>query len=114
MIKYGRCLPDIATDFMFLGIMGRFGLSTGILVLMLYIWTGKLIAKQAAETKDQFQKLLCVGTLMIFALSAFFNISTSIVGIMHTSYLPFMSYSRFGMLSFCIMFGFLLVKPEKK
>ena len=107
-------LPVIATDFMFSGIMGRFGLCTGILVLMLFIWTGKLIAKQAAETNDQFQKLLCVGTLMIFALSAFFNISTSIGGIMHTSYLPFMSFSRSGMIAFCIMFGFLLAKPEKK
>jgi cell division protein FtsW (lipid II flippase) len=107
-------IPDIATDFMFSGIMGRFGLCTGVLVLMLFIWTGKLILNQAAGTKDRFQKLLCIGALMVFALSVFFNVSTSIGGFMHSSYLPFMSFSRSGMLSFCILFGFLLSKPEQK
>lgn len=113
-IKAIGSLPDLATDFMFSGIMGRFGLCTGILILGLLIWAGKLIMKQAAGSKDQFQKLLCVGTLTVFALSAFFNISTSIGGIMVSSYLPFMSFSRSGIIAFCIMFGFLLAKPEKK
>ena len=106
-------LPDIHTDFMFAGIVGKMGLLMGGLVLLLYIWASASILKTTYNA-SQFRKLLGFGVLAVFCLSFLGNIDTSIGGIQHASYLPFMSCSWNALLSFCIMFGFLLSKPAQK
>ena len=106
-------LPDVPTDFMFAGIVGKMGYLMGALVLMLYIWASISIHR-TTQNASQFRKLLGAGVLTVFILGFFGNVDTSIGGLQHASYLPFMSCSWNALLSFCIMFGFLLAKPEKK
>ena len=106
-------LPDVPTDFMFAGIVGKMGYLMGALVLMLYIWASTSIYR-TTQNASQFRKLLGAGVLTVFILGFLGNIDTSIGGLQHASYLPFMSCGRNALLSFCIMFGFLLAKPEKK
>ena len=106
-------LPDVPTDFMFAGIVGKMGYLMGALVLMLYMWASISIHR-TTQNASQFRKLLGAGVITVFILGFFGNVDTSIGGLQHASYLPFMSCSWNALLSFCIMFGFLLAKPEKK
>lgn len=106
-------LPDVPTDFMFAGIVGKMGYLMGALVLMLYIWASISIHR-TTQNASQFRKLLGAGVITVFILGFFGNIDTSIGGLQHASYLPFMSCSWNALLSFCLMFGFVLAKPEKK
>jgi cell division protein FtsW (lipid II flippase) len=106
-------LPEVHTDFIFAGIIGKMGLLMGGLVLLLYVWTSAAILKTTHNT-SQFRKLLGFGVFAVFVLNFFGNIDTSIGGLQHASYLPFMSCRWNALLSFCLMFGFLLAKPEKK
>ena len=106
-------LPDVPTDFMFAGIVGKMGYLMGALVLMLYIWASISIHR-TTQNASQFRKLLGAGVLTVFILGFFGNMDTSIGGLQYASYLPFMSCSWNALLSFCIMFGLLLAKPEKK
>ena len=100
-------LPDVPTDFMFAGIVGKMGYLMGALVLMLYIWASTSIYR-TTQNASQFRKLLGAGVLTVFIFGFFGNMDTSIGGLQHASYLPFMSCSWNALLSFCIMFGFLL------
>ena len=104
-------LPDVHTDLMFAGIVAKMGLLVGGLVIALYLWAAVLIAKKSEDT-TQFRKLMNNGILAVFILGMFGNITTSIGGLQYASYLPFMSCSWNALLSFCIMFGFILSKPE--
>ena len=107
-------LPDVHTDLMFAGIVAKMGLLMGVLVLLLYIWTTALIIKKTEHTST-FNKLMSYGVLTVFVLGYFGNMTTSIGGLQYASYLPFMSCSWNALLSFCIMFGFLLAtKVETK
>ena len=106
-------LPEVHTDFMFAGIIGKMGLLMGGLVLLLYVWVSAAILKTTHNT-SQFRKLLGFGVFSVFVLNFFGNIDTSIGGLQHASYLPFMSCTWNELLAFCIMFGFMLGKPEQK
>jgi rod shape determining protein RodA len=106
-------LPEVHTDFIFAGIIGKMGLLMGGLVLLLYVWTSAAILKTTHNT-SQFRKLLGAGVLTVFILGFFGNMDTSIGGLQYASYLPFMSCRWNALLSFCLMFGFVLAKPERK
>ena len=106
-------LPDVHTDFMFVGIVGKMGYLMGALVLILYVWASAAILKTTHNT-SQFRKLLGFGVFAVFILNFFGNIDASIGGLQHASYLPFMSCTWNELLAFCIMFGFLLSKEQKK
>ena len=107
-------LPEVHTDFMFAGIIGKMGLLMGGLVLLLYVWTSAAILKTTHNT-SQFRKLFGFGVFTVFVLNFFGNIDTSIGGLQHASYLPFMSCTWNELIAFCIMFGFLLAsKVETK
>lgn len=106
-------LPEVHTDFMFAGIIGKMGLLMGGLVLLLYVWASAAILKTTHNT-SQFRKLLGFGVFAVFILNFLGNIDTSIGGLQHASYLPFMSCTWNELLAFSIMFGLLLSKPEQK
>ena len=106
-------LPEVHTDFMFAGIVGKMGYLMGVLVLLLYVWTSTCIIK-TTHNASRFRRLLGFGVFAVFVLNFFGNIDTSIGGLQHASYLPFMSCTWNELLAFCIMFGFLLSKPEQK
>ena len=80
---------------------------------MLYIWASISIHR-TTQNASQFRKLLGAGVLTVFILGFFGNVDTSIGRLQQARYPPFMSCSWNALLSFCIMFGFLLAKPEKK
>ena len=103
-------IPDVHTDFMFAGVVAKFGVLAGVLLLLLYTWTTLLMMKKLDNT-SLFYKLMCGGVLVLFMMG---NISTSLGGLQFASYLPFMSYSGSMLLVFCMLFGFVLAKPEKE
>lgn len=106
-------LPDTASSFMYAGILGRFGICAGLLLLMLYYWVGKQIAQQAREAQRPFYKLLNSGVLIVFCVCILAHVSASIGGLRFDAYLPFVSLARMELLAFCIMFGLVLSKQNK-
>ena len=108
-----KALPESVSDYMFTGMVAKFGILMGLLILTLYGFIAKGLANIIRNTKDQFNKMLSIGTLWLFAI---YTIVALIVafGILATAaYWPFINYGGTMLFAWCILFGFVLAANRK-
>lgn len=101
-------LPESSTDFMFTGIVAKFGILMGLLVLALYGFMVKGLTRIIHTTKDKFKELLATGTLGLLMLYVVSSVFTAFGILAHSSILPFVSLSGLGFLTWSVLFGFVL------
>ncbi len=102
-------LPDSHTDFVFATIAEDVGAILAIGVLLIYFLIITRVLSRMTIIKDKFTMIAVGGIISIFAGQIFVNISTNL-SIMPPKgmTLPFISYGGSSLVSFCILFGFLL------
>jgi len=114
LVRFNR-LPESHNDFIFSVIGARAGFLGGLGVLALYVtWlTGALLV--AANCKDPFGRLLCVGLFGFIAAQVVINIGMNIgllpvIGIT----LPFLSYGGSSMITVWLMTGLIVNVAMRK
>lgn len=108
-------LPESATDFMFAGIVAKFGILMGLLILALYGFIVKGLARIIRTTKDKFNELLATGTLGLLVFGVVMSVSAALGIWIRPTGLPFVSFMTIPLLAWCVLFGFVLsiTKEEK-
>ena len=101
-------LPFVTTDFMVTGIIAKFGFLIGAFVLFLYGLITRGLIKAIRTTSDKFFKMLSVGTLALFAIYAIAAISVAFGLITTSACLPFISFGGTMLVTWCVLFGFVL------
>ena len=109
-LRWLSALPESSIDFMFTGIIAKFGILVGLLVLALYGFVTSELTRIIHTTKDKFKELLATGTLgllLIYVISAVF---TAFGILAHSTVLPFVSFMTMPLLAWSVLFGFVLAK----
>jgi cell division protein FtsW (lipid II flippase) len=108
-------LPERHNDFIFSVIAARFGFAGGVAVLLVYaLWlVGALLT--AANCKDPFGRLLCVGLAGFIAAQVVINVGMNVgllpvIGIT----LPFLSYGGSSMITVWLMTGLIVNVAMRK
>lgn len=101
-------IPDSVTDFAFTGMIAKFGILMGLLILVLYGCVAKGLADTIRNTKDKFNKMLSTGTLGIFAIYTIMALAAAFGLQPAATYWPFIGYGGTSLLSWCVLFGFVL------
>lgn len=108
IVKFNR-LPERHNDMIFAVIMNRFGLTGGVIVLLLYVvwFIGAYIT--AAMCRDAFGRLVVVGFAAFILAQTLVNVGMTIgmlpiIGLT----LPFVSYGGSSMLTVWVMTGLIL------
>ena len=108
-------LPERHNDFIFSVIAARFGFAGGVAVLLVYaLWlVGAILT--AANCKDPFGRLLCVGLAGFIAAQVVINIGMNVgllpvIGIT----LPFLSYGGSSMITVWLMTGLIVNVAMRK
>ncbi|MEK7115127.1 MAG: FtsW/RodA/SpoVE family cell cycle protein [Patescibacteria group bacterium] len=99
-------LPEPATDFIFASFIEEWGLSGGFLLLGIFGLLIFRIIKAGLLCENNFGKLVCLGTIVVFMLHFMFNIGSNIgllpvIGLP----LPFFSYGGSSLLTNAILIG---------
>ena len=86
-------LPESHTDFIFPIIVEEFGVITGVIIILLYMFLTYLIFKVATNTYDLSKSIICYGIGIYFMLHIFVNLG-GVLGIIPLTGvpLPFLSY----------------------
>ena len=98
---------------MFSGILAKFGMLIGLLVLALYGFVAKGLTRIIHDTKDTFNTFMATGTLGLLVLYVFTSVTTAFGFLIVPSVLPFVGYAPFGILVWCALFGFVLANNER-
>lgn len=106
-------LPSVASDFMFTGIIAKFGLLMGALVLALYGFVARRLLRITRTTKDQFTKILSGGALGAFAIYVIMALFVAFEMLPTAAYWPFIGFCGTMLLSWCILFGFVFATNRK-
>ena len=112
-LRWLSALPESSMDFVFVGILAKFGILMGLLVFALYGCVAKGLIGIARTTKDKFKEILATGTLGLLAIYVFVTLATAFGLLVVSSYLPFVGFTTFQLLAWCALFGFVLAKGEK-
>ena len=102
-----------AADFAFAGILAKFGILFGIMVVALYGIITKTLLNIIKKSEDLFNKNMSICTCIIFVLMALFGILYSFGFVYVSSGLPFISFATTQLLSWCILFGFVIATNKK-
>ena len=112
-LRWLSALPESSTDFMFTGIVAKFGILMGLLVLALYGFMVKGLARIIHTTKDKFNELLATGTLGLLLIYVVSSVFTAFGILAHSSVLPFVSFMTTQFLAWSVLFGFALSSNKK-
>lgn len=113
-LRWLSALPESSTDFVFTGILAKFGILMGLLVLALYACVAKGLISIAKTTKDKFKEILASGTLGLLAIYVIIAVTTAFGIFVASAYLPFVGYANMALLTWCALFGFVLAKDKSK
>ena len=109
-LRWLSALPESSTDFMFTGIVAKFGILMGLLVLALYGLMFKGLTRIITTTKDKFKELLATGTLGLVLIYMVSSMFTAFGILAHSSVLPFVSFMTTQLLAWAVLFGFVLAR----
>lgn len=112
-LRFLSILPESSIDFMFSGIVAKFGILMGLLVLALYGFMVKGLARIIHTTKDKFNELLATGTLGLLLIYVVSSVFTAFGILAHSSVLPFVSFMAMPLLAWSVLFGFALSSNKK-
>jgi rod shape determining protein RodA len=102
-------LPSRHTDFIFASIAEEMGLIGVIILIAGYLIIFRRLVKIALSAKDNFGRLLIMGTFILIASHCFINLGMNVGFLPITGIsLPFVSYGGSGMISFLILLGICL------
>jgi cell division protein FtsW (lipid II flippase) len=107
-------LPESVTDYIFTGMIAKFGILMGLLILALYGCVVKGLADTIRNTKDQFDKILSAGTLGLFAIYTIMALAVAFGLLATAAYWPFISFGGNILLTWCILFGFVLAMNKNR
>lgn len=103
-------LPESSMEFIFTGILAKFGILMGLLVLALYGCVAKGLINITKNTKDKFKEILASGTLGLLAIYVIMTVAMAFGILVASAYLPFVGYANMALLAWCALFGFVLAK----
>lgn len=106
-VKQG--LPDAHTDFIFAVIVEDLGALVGCVLLFTLFYVLKRLIVSATKAKDLFVLYTIGGTAALFGVQVCINMMTTL-GLFPPKgmTLPFISYGGSSLLSYCVLFGFVL------
>lgn len=106
-VKQG--LPDAHTDFIFAVIVEDLGALVGCVLLFTLFYVLKRLIVSATKAKDLFVLYAIGGTAALFGVQVCINMMTTL-GLFPPKgmTLPFISYGGSSLLSYCVLFGFIL------
>ena len=106
-VKQG--LPDAHTDFIFAVIVEDLGALVGCVLLFTLFYVLKRLIVSATKAKDLFVLYTIGGTAALFGVQVCINMMTTL-GLFPPKgmTLPFISYGGSSLLSYCVLFGFIL------
>lgn len=107
-LKWLSVLPESSTDFMFTGIVAKFGILMGLLVLALYGLIAKGLTRIIRTTKDKFNELLATGTLALLLIYVVSSVFTAFGILALSSGLPFVGIMTTQLFVWSVLFGFVL------
>lgn len=113
-LRWLSILPESSTDFVFTGILAKFGILMGLLVSVLYACVAKGLINIAKTTKDKFKEILTFGTLGLLAMYVIISVTNTFGVFVASAYLPFISFANMSLLTWCALFGFVLAKVNSK
>ncbi len=93
-------LPEAEGDFVFAAFTEQWGLAGGLFLIFIFMYLIFQILKVGAEADQNFEKFVCLGTLIVLSLQFFLNIGSElgilpVVGITF----PFLSYGGSSLLT---------------
>lgn len=101
------------TDFAFAGILAKFGILFGIMIVALYGIIAKTLLNISNKTKDMLNKNVSICTCIIFGFMTLLGILCSFGFVYMSSHLPFVSLGITKLLFWCILFGFVISANKK-
>lgn len=107
-------LPDSIHDYMLTSMIAKCGILVGLLILALYGCVAKGLTDTIQNTKDQFDKILSVGTLGLFAIYTIMALAVAFGVFAVAAYWPFISFGGAMLWTWCILFGFVLAMNKNK
>lgn len=111
-LRWLAALPESSMDFVFTGILAKFGILMGLLVLALYGCAAKGLISISKTTKDKFKEILANGTLGLLVIYVIMSIANAFGVFVASSYLPFVGYANMTLLAWCALFGFVMAKDK--
>lgn len=106
-------LPGSIHDFALTSMIAKFGILMGLLILALYGCIAKGLTDMIRNTKDQFNKMLSTGALGMFAIYTIMALMVAFGILATAAYWPFIGYGGTMLLTWCILFGFVLAVSRK-
>ena len=106
-------LPGLISDFMFTGIIAKFGILMGLLVLALYGFVFNGLTHMIHNAKDKFSKMLSFSTLWLLAIYVIMAVMVAFGLLSTASYWPFISFGGTTFIIWCMLFGFVLAENKK-
>ena len=94
--------------------IAKCGILVGLLILALYGCVAKGLTDTIQNTKDQFDKILSVGTLGLFAIYTIMALAVAFGVFAVAAYWPFISFGGAMLWTWCILFGFVLAMNKNK
>ena len=107
-------LPDSIHDYMLTSMIAKCGILVGLLILALYGCVAKGLTDTIRNTKDQFDKILSAGTLGLFAIYTIMALAVAFGVFAAAAYWPFISFGGNMLLTWCVLFGFVLAMNKNK
>lgn len=106
-------LPNLVSDFMFTGIIAKFGMLMGLLTLVIYGCIATILARMSKYATDKFNKIMNTGTLGLFAIFVLIGLAVAFGLLSTAAYWPFISFGGTMFLAWCTLFGFVLSQNKK-
>ena len=108
-------VPMASTDFIFAGIAEMWGAVAAAAMIGLMMLFFFVLWRRAIDIKDSFSSLVIIGAASIFAIHVVMNVLTGLGLFMKGTTLPFISYGGSSLISFSILFAFVLalVRQDK-
>ena len=106
-------LPESVSDYMFTGMVAKFGILMGLLILALYGFIAKGLVNMTRNTEDKFNKMLSCGTLGLFAIYTIEALMGAFGILAAAAYWPFINYAGTMFFAWCILFGFVIAANRK-
>lgn len=99
-------LPEAQTDFIFAAFIEEWGIIAGLFILGVFGFLILRIIKIGLEAENNFERLICLGTVILFGVQFIFNTGsnlglTPVIGVTF----PFMSYGGSSLLTNLILIG---------
>lgn len=106
-------LPESISVFVFTGMIAKFGILIGLLILALYGCIAKGLTDTIRNGKDQFNKMVSTGVLGLFVIYMILALLAAFGILVAAAYWPFISFGGTIFLAWCVLFGFTLAVNNK-